>query len=78
MKRIGKLILIILVCCCGLSAQMQPEDEMFGYVTGIEGKSHQDRAQFIKNQLKITGCWLLHRSVQLLHISWKGHGGPEW
>ncbi len=38
--------------CSGLAAQMQPEDEMFGFVIGLEGKSRQDRAIFIKNQLR--------------------------
>ena len=52
MKRFGELVLVILIFCAGLAAQMQPEDEMFGYVVGIEGKSHQDRADFIKNQLR--------------------------
>lgn len=52
MNRIGKLLLMMLTLCAVLRSQMQPEDEMFGYVIGIEGKSHLDRANFIKTQLR--------------------------
>ncbi len=52
MKRPGILLLATILFCAGLTAQMKPDDEMFGYVIGIEGKSHQDRAEFIKNQLR--------------------------
>jgi aminopeptidase YwaD len=55
MKRLGKLTFLMLMLCAGLAAQMQPQDEMFGYVIGIEGKSHQERSDFIKSQLRKMG-----------------------
>ena len=52
MKRFGRVILLVLLVFSGLAAQMQPEDEMFGFVIGLEGKSHEERSDFIKNQLR--------------------------
>jgi hypothetical protein len=52
MRRIGILVLLVFMVCSGLTAQMLQEDEMFGFVIGIEGKSRQGRADFVKNQLR--------------------------
>ena len=52
MRRIGILALLVSMFCSVLTAQMLQEDEIFGFVIGIEGKSHQDRADFIKNRLR--------------------------
>jgi acetylornithine deacetylase/succinyl-diaminopimelate desuccinylase-like protein len=52
MKRPGILLFVTMVFYAGLTAQIKPEDEMFGYVIGIEGKSRQGRGEFIKNQLR--------------------------
>jgi aminopeptidase YwaD len=52
MNKLGSLTALTLFLCAGLAAQMKPEDEMFGYVIGMEGKSRHERSEFIKNQLK--------------------------
>jgi len=52
MNRLGRLALLLVLMCSCLAAQMQPEDEMFGFVISLQGKSRQERAEFIKNQLR--------------------------
>ncbi len=37
------------------TAQWSTEDEMFGFVIGIEGKSHPERGDFVKKQLEKAG-----------------------
>ncbi|MGB2868109.1 MAG: M28 family metallopeptidase [Bacteroidota bacterium] len=52
-------LLQFLVLCLSLqhfaSAQISIEDRLYGYVLGIEGKSHDDRALFIESQLREMG-----------------------
>lgn len=51
LSRLGRFALIAVLFWSCAAAQIPPEDEMFGYVIGIEGKSHQEREDFIKKQL---------------------------
>lgn len=52
MRRIGMLIALVTMFSSVFVAQMKPEDEMFGFVLRLEGKSRHERADFIKNQLR--------------------------
>jgi Zn-dependent M28 family amino/carboxypeptidase len=51
MKRFGILLSISLFVFSIVQAQMPIEDELYAYVLGIEGRSHLDRGEFIKEQL---------------------------
>jgi hypothetical protein len=55
MKIFHRLLLIFLLFSCRAISQMPVEDELFGFVIGIEGKSREGRSEFIKNQLTKMG-----------------------
>jgi hypothetical protein len=55
MKRMLGLVTLVALCCSFAASQTSTEDEMFGYVVGIEGKSHTERGEFIKEQLSKLG-----------------------
>lgn len=55
MKTLRHIPLTLLFFFATASAQMPVEDEMYGFVISIEGKSHAGRADFIKGQLKKMG-----------------------
>jgi hypothetical protein len=55
MKQFRTLILLSIVWYSCSTAQLSVEDEMFGYVIGVEGKSREDRSDFIKKQLTKLG-----------------------
>jgi hypothetical protein len=52
MNRIARGFFFAIVCWSFASAQMQPKDEMFGFVSKLEGKSREARSVVIKAQLK--------------------------
>ena len=51
MKRFWILLSIFLLGSAWVRAQMTIEDELYAYVLGIEGRTHDDRGEFIKEQL---------------------------
>lgn len=52
MRRTTITVLLVMIFSTYLVAQTTPEDEMFGYVVSLQGKSRQERADFIKKQLR--------------------------
>jgi hypothetical protein len=55
MKR-SYLFIIVAILASSLSlAQSSIEDDLLSFVVGIEGKTHQERNEFIKNQLHTLG-----------------------
>lgn len=52
MRFAARLMLAVVFCSSFAVAQVSLEDEMFGFVTVIQGKSRQERFEFVKNQLK--------------------------
>lgn len=71
MKRILSLVILGILSCSFASAQMSSEDEMFGYVVGIEGKSHPDRGEFIKRQLTKMGIGFFTVPFEYVHVRGK-------
>jgi len=55
MKRLCILLSITLLASSFVIAQMPLEDELYASVLGIEGKTHLERGQFIKEQLHKMG-----------------------
>ena len=55
MKRSYLFIFVVLLASSLSLAQVQIEDELYSSVVGIEGKTHQGRCEFIKNQLHALG-----------------------
>jgi Zn-dependent M28 family amino/carboxypeptidase len=51
MKRFGILLSISLLAYSIVLAQMPIEDELYASVLGIEGRSHKERGEFIKERL---------------------------
>jgi hypothetical protein len=52
MKRFWILLCIFLLASSYVHSQMPLEDELYGYVLGIEGRAHLVRGEFIKDQLR--------------------------
>jgi hypothetical protein len=55
MKRLGILLSISLFAFSFVIAQMPIEDELYATVLGIEGRTHLERGEFIKEQLHKMG-----------------------
>ncbi len=55
MKRMLSLLVLGLLCSAMSRSQQSTQDEMFKYVTGIEGKTRTERGDFIKKQLSGLG-----------------------
>ncbi|HEY6951778.1 MAG TPA: M28 family peptidase [Bacteroidota bacterium] len=51
MRLVIRLMLLSGLLVSVAAAQGSPEDEMFGFVTALQGKSRQARSEFIKTQL---------------------------
>ena len=62
----------ILVLCSFLqhfaSAQIPMEDRLYGYVLGIEGKSHDERALFIQSQLRGMGVGFFSSPFEQIRV----------
>jgi uncharacterized protein YqgV (UPF0045/DUF77 family) len=52
MRRFWILLSISVFACSFVHAQMPLEDELYAYVLGIEGRTHLERGEFIKEQLR--------------------------
>ena len=55
MKRFGILLTLSLLASSLVIAQTPIEDELFAYVLGIEGRTHTERGDYIKGQLRKMG-----------------------
>jgi hypothetical protein len=55
MKRFGLVLSICLFASSYVIAQMPIEDELYASVLGIEGRTHLERGEFIKEQLRKMG-----------------------
>jgi len=55
MKRFGILLILSLLASSWVIAQTPIEDELYAYVLGIEGRTHAERGDYIKGQLRKMG-----------------------
>jgi len=64
MKRYRLLLSMILLASSMVLAQMPMEEELYASVLGIEGRTHQERNEFIKGQLHKIGVGFVTASFK--------------
>ena len=71
MNTFRRLLLISLLFSCRALSQVSAEDELFGFVVGIEGKTRQGRSDFIKHQLEKIGVGFFTVPFEYYHYGVK-------
>lgn len=67
-SRLLPVLSLFLCAVCCASAQISMEDRLYGYVLGIEGKSHDERGFFIESQLREMGVGFFSSPFEQIRI----------